>query len=89
MDIGKIFEDAGYDIFNIFRLGSKDDFKDPLLSELVFEKYDFNHDDNLSKEECDEVKELIISASFIQDLKGIEHFVNLEKLVLNTHNLKN
>ena len=63
---------------------NKDDFKDPLLSELVFEKYDFNHDDNLSKEECDEVKELIISASFIQDLKGIEHFVNLEKLVLNT-----
>ena len=46
---------------------NKDDFKDPLLSELVFEKYDFNHDDNLSKEECDEV-------SFCQFRKiGIEY----------------
>ena len=54
-------------------------FPDSLFREAVM-KYDTDGDGTLSDEECGDVTQISCSNMYIQSMKGIEYFTNLEKL---------
>ena len=58
-------------------------FPDPEFRNYVFDRFDKNHDNRLTKEECEAVKKIdlsTISTDNIYSVKGIEYFRNLTRL---------
>ncbi|MCQ2507557.1 MAG: leucine-rich repeat protein [Dorea sp.] len=58
------------------------DFEDPLLRAYILSHYDANKDGLLSVEEAESVDYLLIDHVACKTVKGIEHFKNIWKLVI-------
>ena len=63
-------------------------FPDKIFRKYVSDNFDKNKDDTLSKEECDNVKDISINVYPVQSLKGIEHFENLTELNCSSNYLE-
>lgn len=57
------------------------DFPDPVFRKYVMDNFDFNKDNHISDEEAALVIDINVNTDRIFSLKGIDRFVNLERLI--------